>query len=368
MYCSKCGVENPNSAQTCRSCGARLLPPPVPSAGIVPRTSQLATAAFVLGILSLLTCGLTAIPAIVLGIVSFILIEKSGGRLTGTPFAVLGVIIPVLIFFVILWPMLINVRQKACRMACGTNLTQIGMAILIYANDYDNKLPRSGGEDTPWAMRIPDWQANNRFVAYGLAPDGSGGEASITSCFYLLLKYCYPPDPRIYVCKGDTGATAFNPTDEGVGGRELIDFWDFGPEPRKHCSYSYHQPFSLYPLTTSSNPGLAVAADRNPWIDAPSYAAKQFPGSFNPDGGREARKAGNAIQHQEDGQNVLFLDGHVGFETRSFCAINDDNIYTYWDGGDIRKGGVPILGASEPKDRLDSFLVHDGFSPVRPGR
>jgi hypothetical protein len=43
-----------------------------------------------------------------------------------------------------------------------------------------------------------------------------------------------------------------------------------------------------------------------------------------------------------------------------FCGINDDNIYTYWDAGDIRIGAPPIVGASEPGGRLDSLLVHDG--------
>ena len=54
MYCPKCGVENPDSAQACRSCGAQLSPPPAPqqgtpygpSAGLVPKTSRLALAAF----------------------------------------------------------------------------------------------------------------------------------------------------------------------------------------------------------------------------------------------------------------------------------------------------------------------------------
>jgi hypothetical protein len=161
----------------------------------------------------------------------------------------------------------------------------------------------------------------------------------------------------------------FNPADEGMGGQELIDFWDFGPEPQKHCSYSYHQPFSLFPLTTSSEPGLAVAADRNPWMQSPAHVAREWPGLYNPDGGRKAIKAGNAIQHQEDGQNVLFVDNHVGFEKQPFCGIDDDNIYTYWDGGDIRRGAMPILGASESKDKLDSFLVHDAHDPAsRSGR
>jgi hypothetical protein len=92
-------------------------------------------------------------------------------------------------------------------------------------------------------------------------------------------------------------------------------------------------------------------------MDSPAASAKDIR-FFNPEGGREAVKAGNAIAHEEEGQNVLFLDCHVGFEERSFCGINDDNIYTFWDGGDIRMGSPPI-SVSEPQARLDSLLVHD---------
>jgi len=73
---------------------------------------------------------------------------------------------------------------------------------------------------------------------------------------------------------------------------------------------------------------------------------------------REAVKAGNTFGHQAEGQNVLFLDNHVNFEKNSFCGINDDNIYTSWDGQDIRRGVPPKLG-SQPADRLDSLLVND---------
>jgi prepilin-type N-terminal cleavage/methylation domain-containing protein len=258
----------------------------------------------------------------------------------------------------ILMPALARVRQIAFRMVCGTNLSGIGKAMLIYSNDYDDELPRAGGRNSVWTGMIPDWLALNRFNAYGLAADGSGGSATISSCFYLLVKYA-EVTPKSFICKGDSGTTEFKPADEGAGDRELIDLWDFGPEPREHCSYSYHMPFGLYALTTASEPGLAVAADRNPYIASPAAEAKDFPGLFNPDGGTEAVKAGNATQHQEDGQNVLFLDNHVGFEKRPFCGVNDDNIWTFWDGGDVRIGTPPVFG-SEPQDRTDSLLVHDG--------
>jgi prepilin-type N-terminal cleavage/methylation domain-containing protein len=258
----------------------------------------------------------------------------------------------------ILMPALARVRQIAFRMVCGTNLSGLGKAMLIYANDYEDELPRSGGRNSTWAQNIPQWDAANRFAAYNVSATGDGGTANISSCFYLLVKYA-EVTPKSFLCKGDSGVSEFKPSTYGAGGRDLIDLWDFGPNSSEHCSYSYHMPFGLYALTTSSEPGMAVAADRNPWQDSPGAQAKTYPGLFDPDLDREAVKAGNAITHQEDAQNVLFLDIHIGQEKHSFCAINDDNIYTYWDGGDIREG-LPPNFSSVPSDRLDSLLVHDG--------
>jgi len=324
----------------------------------------MAIAALVLGIMSIFTCGLTAIPAIILGIVSLVRIEKSGGSLTGRGFAIAGIVVPsvmlplIVLLMGILMPALARTRQLAFRMTCGTNLSGIGKAMLIYANDYEDELPRAGGRKSTWSKNIPNWQASNRYAAYGVKADGSGGQANISSCFYLLVKYV-EVTPKSFICKGDAGVTEFNPADDGCSDKDLMDLWDFGMEPSTHCSYSYHMPFGEYSLTTSSEPGLAVAADRNPWQDSPSASAKTFPGIYNPDGGKEAVRYGNAFAHQGEGQNVLFLDGHVGFEKRPFCGINNDNIYTYWDGGDIRIGAQPMIG-SEPMDKLDSLLVHDG--------
>ncbi len=364
MNCPKCGIENLDSAQACRSCGVQLSPPPVPSGSIVPRVSRLAIAAFVLAILSLFTYGLTALPAIVLGIVGFILIEKSGGRLTGRVFAELGIVIPVVIFCLMVYVLLLalsHVRQTAFRTVCGQNLADMGKAMLIYANDYEGQFPRSAGKGGQWATHVQHWAGNNPYVAYGLRADGSGGQGTISSCFYLLVKYGNVA-PKSFICPGDSGTREFKPAVDGAGDRELTDLWDFGSEPTKRCSYSYHQPFSQYALTTSSEPGMAVAADRNPWIESPASDGKggRF-AQFHPEGGRKAVRIGNALQHQEDGQNVLFVDNHVSFERNSFCGFNDDNIYTFWDGPDIRKGGLPAGGKSEPKDKLDSLLVHDGY-------
>jgi hypothetical protein len=272
--------------------------------------------------------------------------------------SVVTVIIVLLLMLGIILPALANIRRNAYRASCARNLSEIAMSMLAYANDYDGEFPRSGGTNSRWSKQIPGWMAPNRFAAYGLAADGRGGVGNISSCFYLLIKYSYPPPLKAFVCRGDSGTTVFNPADEGAGEKELAELWDFGSSPSKHCSYSYHQPFSLYRLTTSSEPGMAVVADRNPFIQSPTREPKDI-SLFVPEGGRAALNMGNAYAHQNAGQNVLFLDMHVGFEKAPYCGVDDDNIYTFWDGGDIRRGALPTL-ASESQDRTDSLLVHDG--------
>jgi len=150
MYCPKCGTENPDDAQLCRSCNWVLTSTSTAAASPEAKTSGLAIASFVLGVLSFCTFFTTGIVAIILGIVSLVKIGKSGGRLKGNGLAIAGIAVPaVSAFFMlmlplmlgILMPALARVRQLSHRMVCGTNMSGLGKAMLIYANDYDDKFP-----------------------------------------------------------------------------------------------------------------------------------------------------------------------------------------------------------------------------------
>ena len=147
MFCPKCGAENPEGAQLCMTCSWVLTSTstrgPSPSA----KTSGLAVASLVLGILSFLTCFITAIPAIILGIVGLLKINKSSGQLKGTGLAVAGMALPAIAFPImmlmaaILMPALGRTRGLAQRLVCGTNMRGLGTAMMVYANDYDDKYP-----------------------------------------------------------------------------------------------------------------------------------------------------------------------------------------------------------------------------------
>ena len=200
------------------------------------------------------------------------------------------------------------------------------------------------------------WDAATQEEAYGMNQDGTGGSATISSALYLLVKYA-EVTPNSFICKGDKKMSEFKPEKYGVKNRNLTDFWDFGPNPWKHNSYAYQMPFGQNALTTSNNPGTSIAADRNPWIPSPGWQVKDFT-AFNPDGDKSVIQSGNTPTHANEGQNVLYLDSHVSFEMVSFCGVNEDNIYTSWNGSDVRKGTSPKIG-SQPENALDSLLVND---------
>jgi len=251
----------------------------------------------------------------------------------------------------ILMPALARVRQIAHRMVCGTNLSGIGKAMLIYANDYDEAYPVAGPIGTTWTTQkqIANWQAVTP------APNGLGGtsmqaaaygrmymaECTIGSCLYLLVKYA-DLTPKQFLCKGDVGVSEFTlSSDWSSQGtiNELVEAWDFGSNPATHCSYSYHMPYPPdrmgqgFPMLAVSPPDAPVCADRNPFLDknAETYAVSDDPWSYvtGPELDDDEGYL-NAASHQREGQNVLYNDSHVTFEKQSNVGIQKDNLWMHW--------------------------------------
>jgi hypothetical protein len=183
--------------------------------------------------------------------------------------------------------------------------------------------------------------------------------------------------PKSFVCKSESNRTVFK-VENYAPGLEDEDVWDFGPGPRSgadysptnHCTYSYHNPYNRFFLSTaSSEPGMAVAADQNPWLDIDAAADV---GNFTWDShekvdGMPRYQYGNARPHQREGQNVLFMDNHVGFEKQCFCGIEEDNIYTYQvTGVEIQQGAGPDCNIDKanfckafPDRPKDSLLLNE---------
>ena len=147
MFCPKCGVENQEDAKLCRSCSWVLTSvgptAPAPDA----KTSALAVASLVLGILSFCTFCITAPLAIILGIVGLFKIEKSQGKLKGRGIAIAGIALPgialpvIALLMGIMMPALARTRMIAYRMVCATNMSALSKEMLLYAGDNKDMYP-----------------------------------------------------------------------------------------------------------------------------------------------------------------------------------------------------------------------------------
>jgi prepilin-type N-terminal cleavage/methylation domain-containing protein len=299
----------------------------------------------------------------------------------------------------ILMPALARVRQLAFRMTCGTNLSGIGKAAMLYANDYEDELPKAGGRTNTWLASLPDWLGggasnpalSNRRTAYGMtAANAVSGNVTVSSSLYLLVKYA-DVTPKSFVCKGESDTKEFKLADWPQANTQatLTDVWDFGQymdeatNQAHHVSYAYHAPFGAYALTQAHEPTMAIAADRSPWFDLTMATADKQErwALFVPDlvdrgltGSSDDAKKGNSTAHQDEGQNVLFMDSHVSFEKRSFCGIEDDNIYTSQPIGSGTPPVLQIAKGTEPmpsgdgtryetlRGRRDAVLLNDGLT------
>jgi hypothetical protein len=268
-----------------------------------------------------------------------------------------AVVVVILLLVGILIPGLNRSRQTAIRLACEANLTGLGRAMSVWADDNNGRYPRAGPAGcfwSPWG-RLRRWDHPDEQEAF------ERGEATVTSSFYLLIKY-YGLKPEQFVCKGDKGAMAFKIRYVGrtrIG--QLSQAWDFGDggawlgiPPGGYCSYAYHLPYSRssgdwtsFAISTECYPATPVCADRNPHLDMNAIG-----GDVN----------SNSAAHLGRGQNVLYRDGHVRFETRVTVGLGGDNIYTYggdpWLGGGDPEGTPPAgNGDGFPEGAKDAYLV-----------
>src|SRR4030088_2532951 len=68
----------------------------------------------------------------------------------------LGVIAIIAILAAILFPVFAQAREKARQTTCQSNLKQIGIAISMYVQDYDEEFPNTG-EQYLWTGRYWRW-------------------------------------------------------------------------------------------------------------------------------------------------------------------------------------------------------------------
>ncbi|MCX6377106.1 MAG: DUF4190 domain-containing protein, partial [Armatimonadetes bacterium] len=126
--------------------------PPPPMAQVAsepppPRTSGLAVASLVLGILVV-----TALPGLILGIIALVQIGRNPQRLKGRGLALAGTIVSAVMILpaiigmlaAIMFPAFARAKDAAMQTSCLNNVKQLSVAVQMYEQDWDNSYPLAG--------------------------------------------------------------------------------------------------------------------------------------------------------------------------------------------------------------------------------
>ena len=227
----------------------------------------------------------------------------------------LVVIAIIAILAAMLLPALSRAREEARKAVCKSNLKQLGLAMTIYANDFGDFFPCFA------APPVVGTQLDATATGGGTSKLGSRNQLS-------LLFRNYITDAGLFTCpsapqdaKDFVGWFAQTPSS---GKRNYLD--------ETMCSYAY----DVF-KRVGSRPTVGVAGDR------PSGATGQ------------AQVDRNSPNHNNSGQNVLFVDGHVSWRT---TCIETDSVLaalgsTIWQTLLKNAQGLPLYSETDAYLRWD---------------
>jgi len=274
----------------------------------------------------------------------------------------------------ILMPALGRARELAKRVQCQSNLSACGRSIVMYQNEFKDKMPK------PWYLAIQpvnthsfgaapqtigDFNASNSLSGsnvldyfamptwHTIAYVNPMGRQNVGLCLYMLVRN-EGTDPKSFLCPSA-------PNDREMS-LETISTWAWNTRTWKvefwrdmqnfqsgyNLSYSYHDPWNSFGVQEDS----AIMADKSNLFDTATMIidnkVAQLPGGSlqqnqtvqyapleNLDGTWTDSEGtnlnhGNSRNHKTECQNVLYMNSSVKRGETPLMGMGGDNIYTRW--------------------------------------
>jgi len=248
----------------------------------------------------------------------------------------------------ILLPSLSRARELAKRAVCSANLRGIGQGQHIYSNDNEEWFPHSLYMESAQAVATSHEISfiGQLSLSYTLQKTTNTWTSVHPSRSLFLLVIAGTSSAKQFICpsSGDTEDPLRNKSGTETAAQVGVNRFDF--RGYNMLSYGYQMPFGRYAKPREGmDPRMPICSDKGPFFEAGTFNATD--GStvdaarsvmLDPNFGltetqllqasSDRWRPYNSRNHNSEGQDVLYTDGHADFQRKPICGVNFDNIFT----------------------------------------
>jgi len=247
----------------------------------------------------------------------------------------LVVIAIIAILAAILFPVFAQAREKARQTSCLSNMKQIGTAMMMYAQDYDETYP---GDDT--APVVGDGRWGTYYWMFLTIPYIKNNPVAFSK-----------PKGGIFSCPSDTGQAQ-----ELAGDRTIrvwpqpAQSWGLERDPARGNNLWYWNSYVINELVTDTAPMMAA------W-EAPATSFMLLEGNDSEIEGDELRElhgvpkqyGGPGTNGHSLGLNFVYLDGHTKWSRLGYTITHQTNASRWtWTFPPSDGGGANARGPWSP--------------------
>ncbi len=256
----------------------------------------------------------------------------------------------------LLLPALARAKELANRAVCSANIGSIIQSMVIYAQSNRNEFPSVPGSgwggyanSNWWPNSSPKGATAQEEIQAWYTPANLPASANCPLACLWLLVLNGQMSPASFICPSDpisnlpsseyfpsTGASLS--ANGNFGGPRGPNGTDWMVDGRGE-SYSIADPWpnnSKWPnsgegrwWTGNAGADVPIVSDMAPMQDASAHGLTERLPATLLKGNTYGNYIYNSGNHNGDGQNVGFGDGHVAWESNPYCGEDGDNIFTY---------------------------------------